>query len=326
MRRREFIAGLGSAAVWPMAAGAQQRTMPVIGYLASESLNDQYRAILAAFNRGLADAGYVDGRNVAFEYRWAESDIDRLPALALELVQRRVDLIVTVGTPATFAAKAATTTIPILFFQGADPVKIGLVASLARPGGNVTGIANLASGLTAKRIQLLHQLVPTATSIAMLANVANVVTPALVAEGQVAARALGINLLIINARSQDEIGAAFTAIVEQRAGALLINADSLFITQVGQLVALTAQNGIPASHEFRLFPAAGGLMSYGTDLLDAHRQLGLYASRILKGDKPADLPVQQPVKFEMVLNLKTAKALGLIISDLLLTTADEVIQ
>jgi putative tryptophan/tyrosine transport system substrate-binding protein len=284
------------------------------------------RPILAAFNRGLAAAAYVDGRNVEFEYRWAESQIDRLPALAAELVHRQVDLIVTVGTPATLAAKAATRTIPVLFFLGGDPVQIGLVASMARPGGNVTGISNLASGLTAKRLELLRQIVPDATSIAMLANSANPVTESLVTEGEAAARALAINLLVVNANSEDEITTAFESLGKRRAGALLVNADSLYITRASQLVALAAHYGIPASYEFRLFPAAGGLLSYGTNLLEAHRQLGIYAARILKGEKPADLPVQFPTKFELVINLKTAKALGLTIPETLLATADEVIQ
>jgi len=325
MRRREFVAGFASvAATWPLAARAQ-KAVPIVGSLSSESNDGVFSEIFMAFRRGLSETGYVEGRNLAFEYRWADSHYDRLPALAGELVRRQVALIATGGTPKTLAAKAATTTIPIVFFQGADPVRAGLVASLARPGGNLTGITNLAAGLEAKRLQMLHELVPAATSVAMLVNPDNPATAGEV-EARTAAQTLGINLLVFKARNEDEIATAFASLVEQRAGALLVKPDSFFIRQADQLVALAARYGIPASYEFRLFTAAGGLMSYGTDFNDAWRQVGIYAGRILKGEKPANLPVQQPVKFEMVLNMKTAKALGLTVPALTVLRADEVIE
>jgi len=322
MKRREFIAGLGGAASWSFGASAQ-RALLKIGYLYSET-QDSARELVGAFQQGLRDMGYVDGRNVTFEYRWGDSHNDRLPALALELVRREVAMIITIGTPATLAAKGATATVPILFFNGADPVRTGLVASLARPGGNVTGITNLAGGLTAKRLELLHALVPATTSIALLRNPDN--NQGSVTEAQTAARTLGIHLLVVNARSGDEIAAAFQSPVVQQAGALLVAADPFYLTQIDQLVALAARHRIPASYEFRLFAAAGGLMSYGTDLLNAHRQIGFYAGRILKGEKPADLPVQQVTKVELVINMKTAKALGIAFPLTLLGRADEVIE
>jgi putative ABC transport system substrate-binding protein len=313
-------------AAWPLAARAQQPAVPVIGFLYSESLDDVTRDIVAAFQQGLADVGYSDGRNVAFEYRLANSHNDQLPALVLELVHRPVALIYAIGTPAALAAKAATATIPIVFFNGSDPVRIGLVASLSRPGGNITGISNLGSGLTAKRLQMLHEVVPATTSMAMLVNPANPVTNYMVTEAQDAAQAIGINLLVVNARSQDEIGTAFSSLLEQGVSALLVSAESLFITQIDKIVELAARYRIPASYEFRVFALAGGLMSYGTDLSDAHRQVGVYAGRILKGEKPAVLPVAQVAKLQLVLNLKTAKALGIDVPTSLLLRADEVIE
>jgi putative tryptophan/tyrosine transport system substrate-binding protein len=326
MRRREFIAGLGGTAAWAMVARAQQPAAPVIGFLYSESLDDVTRDIVAAFQQGLADVGYIDGRNVVFEYRLANSHNDQLPALALELVRRPVDLIYAIGTPAALAAKAVTTTIPIVFFNASDPVRIGLVASLSRPGRNITGISNLGTGLTAKRLQMLHEVVPATMSMAMLVNPANPVTNSAVNEAQNAAQAIGVNLLVVNARSQDEIAAAFSGLFEQRVSALLVSAESLFITQIDKIIALAARYRIPASYEFRVFTIAGGLMSYGTDLRDAHRQAGVYAGRILKGEKPVDLPVAQAAKFQLVLNLKTAKALGIDLPTSILLRADEVIE
>ena len=326
MRRREFIAGLGGAAAWPVAARAQQARMPVIGYLVPEPFTDTWRDTIAAFKRGLADTGNIDGRNVTIELHSANSQNDRLPILARELVGHQVSLIKVEGTPAALAAKAATTTIPIVFNLGADPVQLGLVASMSRPGGNITGITSIGGELTAKRLEMLHQAVPPAKTIAMLANPSNPMTDVLIAEAQTAARALGIDLLVVNARSQDEITSALTILTNQRIGALLVNVDTLYIAQKNQLVALAAYTKIPASYPFRFFPAAGGLMSFGPSVADITRQSGVYAGRILNGEHPANLPVQQPTKFEMVVNLKTAKALGLAVPQSILLRADEVIE
>jgi len=325
MRRREFIAGLGAAPFWPAAVRAQQRA-PTVGYLSSER-PEAFRELLAAFKRGMSDVGYVDGRNVTFEYRWADSHNDQLPKLAAQLVRLPVDVIVTVGTPGALAAKAATSTIPIVFLNGSDPVQIGLVSSLPRPNNNLTGITNIAAGLTAKRLELLHRAVPAATSIALLINPASpTIATGTVTEGQAAARALGINLLIVNGSNGDEIVAVVSSLVEQRAGALLVSADPFYMTQIERLVALTAHYRIPAGYEFRVFAEAGGLMSYGTDILKDHHDIGVITGRVLRGEKPADLPVQQTTKLELVLNAKTAKALGLTIPETLLATADEVIE
>jgi putative tryptophan/tyrosine transport system substrate-binding protein len=279
---------------------------------------------VTAFHRGLSEFGYVDGTNVTIEYRSAEGQFDRLPTLAADFVQRRVAVIVAPdGLLAARAAKAATDTIPVVFIVGNDPVASGLVASLARPSGNVTGLTVLAIGLTAKRLEHLHQLVPAAISIALLVN-----PPAedQKAEGQMAARALGVDLLILNARSKDEIEAAFVSLAKQRVGALLVGANPLFRTQNDQIVALAARYAIPTSYESTLSTTVGGLMSYGTDLADMSRQLGVYTGRILRGEKPSNLPVLQPTKFEFVINLKTAKALGIDVPPALLAQADEVIE
>jgi putative tryptophan/tyrosine transport system substrate-binding protein len=326
MRRREFIVGLAGAAAWPGVARAQQTTIPLVGYLASEQLTDARREILTAFKRGLADAGYIEGRNVIIEYYSADGQNDRLPALARELVRRQVSLIEVAGTPAALAAKAATTTIPIVFNLGSDPVQVGLVASMNQPGGNITGITNIGVELTAKRLEVLHQVVPTTKSIGILTNRTNPIASALIVETQTAARALGINSLVVDASSQEEITAAFAKFADVRVGALLVSADTLFIAQVNQLVALAAYTKIPASYEFRLFPAAGGLMSLGPNLLVTERQSGVYAGRILKGEKPADLPVQQATKFELIINMKTAKSLGLTIPETVLAIANEIIE
>jgi putative ABC transport system substrate-binding protein len=326
MRRREFIAGLAGAVALPLVAWAQQSALPVVGYLNSES-PEPLRSFMAAFQRGLAERGYVVGQNVAIDYRWGEGSNERLPALAAELVRRQVAVIATGGTPAALAAKAATKTIPIVFFNASDPVRMGLVASLARPGGNVTGITNIGSGLISKRLDMLHQLVPAATLIAMLVNPTNVpITEATVTEGRAAAAVLGVDLLIVKGSSREEIAAAFSSAVAQRAGALLAGPDLFFYSHIEYLVALAARYAIPVSWEDRVFTAVGGLMSYGPDQLASYRQLGGLAASVLSGRKPADLPVQQSVKFDMTLNLRTAKELGITVPPSLLVTADEVIE
>jgi putative tryptophan/tyrosine transport system substrate-binding protein len=326
MRRREFIAGLGSAAAWPVVARAQPAAMPVVGFLNAAS-SGPLRQQIAAFHEGLKVSGYVEGQNVAVEYRWAEGQYDRLSALAADLVRRQVSVIVSGGgTPAVLAAKAATTTIPIVFSAGADPVGLGLVASLNRPGGNITGAFQFASGLEAKRLGLLHELVPKITTVAVL------VDPNLSdAEDQLrdvreAAVRLGVQLVIARANTEADFYAAFSTLVQQGAGALLVCTSPFFNGRREQLVVLAARYAVPAIYEWRDFAVAGGLMSYGTGLADAYRQVGVYAGRILKGDKPADLPVVQSTRFEFVINLSTAKALGLTVPETLLATADEVIQ
>jgi ABC-type uncharacterized transport system substrate-binding protein len=283
--------------------------------------------LVAAFRRGLGELGYVEGRTVAIEYRWAEGQHDRLPGLVADLIARRAAVIMATGGGApAFAAKAATTTIPIVFTGGLDPVKAGLVASLSRPSGNATGVVNIEVELTARRFELLRELVPTAALIAVLFNPTNPDAERQVVEVERAAQTLGQQISLFNARSEGEFDAAFAAIVERRAGALFVSGDPLFTSGRARLIALAARYAIPASYSFRDFPLAGGLMSYGADLLDVHRQAGVYAGRILKGEKPADLPVLQPTKFNFVINQKTAKWLGLTVSDKLLVAADEVIE
>jgi putative ABC transport system substrate-binding protein len=326
MKRRMFIAGLGSAAAWPVVAQAKQLTVPVVGYLDAGNL-DRARERFAHVQRGLSDTGYVEGRNLAIEYRHADDHSDRLPSLADDLVRRGVAIIVTLGTAVVFPAKAATKSIPIVFATGTDPVETGLVASLNRPGGNLTGVYNLNTTVVAKRLELLHELVPTATSIAYLVNPTNpVYAEAETRELQVAARTLGVRLLILKASDPSEFEAAFAALGHDKAGGLVASGEALFFRYSGQLVELAARHEVPAIYSFRDNTAAGGLMSYGTDLFGAWRQVGVYTGRILKGEKPADLPVQQVTKLELIINLKTAKALGLTIPETLLATADEVIQ
>ena len=327
MHRRRFIALLAGAIALPCAAAAQQKAMPVIGYLNPTSPGVAAPAT-AAFRQGLSEAGYVEGRNVAIEYRWAEGKYDRLPSLAGELVDRQVAVIVTGGaTPTALAAKAATGTIPIIFVLGSDPVQFGLVQSLARPGGNVTGVTVLDVELVPKAFELLHELVPAAATIAVLVNPNNLLVEAQARGSQIAAHNLGVHLLVLNASSQSEIDAAFTTLVEQRADALLVTGEPLFFgTARDQLIALAARHAVPTIYQFRQLTEAGGLMSYGTSLADAQRISGVYAGRILRGERPADLPVQQSTKVELVVNLKTAEALGLSVPPTILALADEVIE
>jgi len=326
MRRRDFITLLGSAtATSPLAARAQQRAMPVIGFIYPPSL-DKYAPFLAAFRNRLAEAGFVEGRNLAIEFRWAEGRYDQLPALAADLVRRKVRVIVATGVTAALTVKAATTTIPIVFNTGGDPVKFGLVASLNRPGANVTGVASLGKVLVAKQFELLHELVPKAHTFAFLVNPNNAVADLDTSDAQAAASALGQKLLIVKAGSESDIDRAITAVGDQGGSALLMQVDPFLQTRRDQIVALTARHVVPAVYYYRDFAAAGGLMSYGTSLSDALRLVGTYTGRILKGEKPADLPVQQSVKVELVINLKTARALGLEVPMSLLMRVDEVIE
>jgi putative ABC transport system substrate-binding protein len=327
MRRRTFIAGLGSAAAWPLAARAQQPAMPVIGYLGTQSAEDEYKNFTVPFLQGLKEVGYVEGQNVALEYRWAENQLDQLPGLIADLVRRRVTVIAAAGTAAAVAAKAAATTIPIVFSAGGDPVALGLVASLNRPGGNLTGIANLSNELAQKQLQLLRESLPNASVFGVLADLAFPTTTSTLADLQAAARTLGLQLIIENARTDNDLEPAFASFSQQHVGAVLVGpAGTFFSRRTEQLAALAARHALPAMFSFREFALAGGLMSYGSSQGYFYRQLGVYAGRILKGEKPADLPVQQVTKLELVINLKTAKALGLTIPETLLATADEVIQ
>jgi putative ABC transport system substrate-binding protein len=327
MKRREFIAALGGAAAWPVAARAQQQSMPTIGYLSARTFEDSVE-LLANFRRGLAEAGFVEGQNVAIEYRWLEGHNDRIQEMVADLVRRRVAVIVIPNnTGSVLAAKAATQTIPIVFNIGSDPVAIGLVATLSHPGKNLTGVTMQQTAVTAKRLELLHELVPTASPIAMLVNSGN---PRLAEteakEAQKAARALGVDLLVLMASNSNEIDAAFAAIVQQQARALLINSDVFYVFRTDQLVALAARHAIPTSYAFLEQGAAGGLMCYGADLAATQHTIGLYTGRILKGEKPADLPVEQVTKLQLVFNMKTAKALGLTVPLSLLGRADKVIE
>ena len=326
MKRREFITLLGGAASWPLAAGAQQPAMPVIGFLGSE-LPDLYVDRLRAFRQGLNEASFVEGRNVAIEYRWAEGRNDRLPGLADDLVRRRVTVMVATTTPAVLAAKAATTTIPIAFLTGTDPVAMGVVASLNRPGGNMTGVSNLSTEMGAKQLELLHAVIPSATVIALLVNPTDpIIVETLSKDLQTAAHAIQRELLVGSASTEREIDTAFTTLVQRKVGALVVGNDPFFNARPDQLVALAARHAVPAIYPYREFVAAGGLMSYGSSLTDAYRLVGVYAGRILKGEKPADLPVQQSTKVELVLNLKTAKALGIALPISLVGRADEVVE
>jgi putative tryptophan/tyrosine transport system substrate-binding protein len=326
MKRRELLLLLGGAVVAPRALRAQQKAMPIIGYL--DSTSPGFRVpFLAAFRQGLSETGFVEGQNVAIEYRWAEDRYDRLPALAADLVGRKVDVVVAVsGPPEALAVKSATSTIPIVFAMGGDPVELGLVASLARPGRNLTGVSFLNVELMSKRLELLSELVPQARVIALLVNPNNPNTEPMIRDVQEAARAKGVQLPILKASSESEIEAAFATLVQLHAGALVVGADPFFTSRRDQLVALASRDAVPAIYGWRELAAAGGLISYGTSLISVYRQVGIYAGQILKGAKPADLPVQQPTTFELVVNLKTAAALGLTVPPSIIARVDEVIE
>ena len=327
MRRRAFIPLLGgAAAAWPLAARAQQPAMPVIGYLGSGTKESELFR-LSGLRRGLTETGFVENRNFRIEYRWAENQNHRLPELAADLVRSQVAVIVVLGSvPATRAARAATTTIPIVFEFGNDPVRVGLVSSLSRPGGNVTGVTSLNVEVGPKRLELLHELVPTATIIGMLVNPTNPNAETLAGDAQAAGRKLGLQVPVLHASNASEINAAFATLAQLGAGALVIGPDPFLNNSRQQLATLALRYALPAIYEWRDFAVAGGLLSYETSIGDLFRQAGVYTGRILKGEKPDDLPVVQPTKFEMIINLKTAKALGLEIPPKLLALADEVIE
>jgi putative ABC transport system substrate-binding protein len=326
MRRREFITLIGGAAAWPLAAHSQQPAMPVIGFVNAASPQSWARP-LSAFLKGLGEAGFVDGQNVAIEYRWAEGRIERLPEMVADLVHRRVAVIAATTTAAALAAKAATATIPIVFETGGDPIQLGLVSSLSRPGGNLTGVTQLTVGLVSKALELLHELFPKTRIMALLVNPAD----AAIAETETretlsAARTLGLELHVLNASTEQEFDAVLANVPQLRAGGLVIGTSALFTSHSSQLAALAAHHAVPAVYKGHEFAAAGGLMSYGSDITDSYRLAGVYTGRILKGDKPADLPVQQATKVELIINLKTAKALGIDVPNTLVGRADEVIE
>ena len=329
MRRREFIALLGGAAssvTWPLAAGAQQPAMPVIGYLGPES-PAVFASRVRAFRQGLGETGYAEGRNVAIEFRWAEGQHNRLPALAADLVGRQVAVIVAPGgAPGALAAKSATTTIPIVFEMGADPIAIGLVGNLNRPGGNLTGVSSLNVQVTPKRLEILHEAVPTAAEVAVLVNPTSPTADSQLRNLQTAARALGLQLHVLHASTERDFDTVFATLLQLRAGGLVVSSDGFFATHSEQLAALTIRHAVPAIHQSRDFTIAGGLMSYAGSFAESHRQAGVYTGRILKGEKPADLPVQQVTKVELFINLKAANALGITFPLSLLGRADEVIE
>jgi putative ABC transport system substrate-binding protein len=326
MRRREFITLIGgAAATWPLAAFAQT-AMPVVGYLSATS-RDGGEERAAAFRRGLQESGYVEGQNVAIEYRWADEQVDRLPVMAADLVKRHVTVIATGTTPAAQAAQAATTTIPIVFEVGSDPVRLGLVTNLNRPGGNSTGVTSMIVEVAPKRLELLHELLPTVKVMALLVNPDDrALAQAEARETLSAARNRGIELHVLNVRSEGDFDAVFADIKRLRVGGVVIGPGSVFVGSVDKLAALTVRHAVPAIWQFRSFPAAGGLMSYGSDILESYRLAGIYTGRVLKGENPAELPVVQASKFELVINLKTAKALGLTVPNTLIGRADELIE
>jgi putative tryptophan/tyrosine transport system substrate-binding protein len=325
MRRREFLGALGGAAAWPAAARAQQPTMPVIGFLNGAS-PDGYAHMVGAFRQGLKDTGYVEGQNVAIEYRWAEGHYDRLPDLAADLVRRQVSVIAATSTPANLVAKASTSTIPVVFTTGSDPVQLGLVASLNRPGGNVTGVTQLTEEVAPKRVELAHELIPTATVIGLLINPGNSLAETMTAASKTAATTLGLQLNVLHASTETELDNAFSTFLQMRAGALAIGGDAFFNSHDELLAALSIRHSLPSVYQNHEFAEAGGLISYGGSLMDSYRLAGVYTGRILKGDSPADLPVQQSTKVELIINLKTAKALGLTVPLSLLGRADELIE
>jgi putative tryptophan/tyrosine transport system substrate-binding protein len=327
VNRREFISLFGgAAAAWPLAAGAQQPAMPVIGFLSSLSSAAVARPVVA-FLQGLKEAGYVEGQNVAIEYRWADGQYDRLPALAADLVHRQVTVIVSVGgEPPALAAEGATSTIPIVFMVGRDPVRLGLVASVNRPGGNATGVNLFITEMEAKRFGLLHELVPTVTTLGVLMNPKTAEAETQLSEVQAASRTLQQRIEVVNASNEIEIDAAFAALAQSKIGAVLVGADPFFNNRRDLIVSLAARYAIPAIYPLRDFADSGGLVSYGTSLTDAYRQVAIYTGRILKGEKPGEIPIVQPTKFELVINLKTAKTLGLTVPLTLQASADEVIE
>jgi ABC-type uncharacterized transport system substrate-binding protein len=326
MRRRDFMTVLAGAAAYPLAARAQQKAMRVVGYLGSGSSRDAVRPFVVAIRQGLSETGYVEGQNLAIEYRWAEGKYDRLPALAADLVGRNVDLILAPNDALAHAAKGATSTIPIVFVTNGDPVADGLVASLARPGGNLTGMAAMNIELMPKRLELLTELVPQVGAIALLVNLNNAIAERIMRDTAEAARVKGVQLSILKAGTEGEIDAAFSTLVQLHAGALIIATDGFLVSRREQLVALASRHAIPAIYPWRQAVAGGGLISYGISRTAVARELGIYAGKILKGAKPADLPVQQPTKFELFINMKTAKALGLTVPQTLLARADQVIE
>jgi ABC-type uncharacterized transport system substrate-binding protein len=327
MRRREFVALLGgAAAAWPLTARAQQPAMPVIGYMHGGTRDYETLRHADAFRQGLRETGYIEDQNITIEYTWAQDHDERLPGLAADLVRRKATMIAAAGTPAALAAKAATAVIPIVFETAGDPVTLGLVASLNQPGRNVTGVTQLSSELVSKRLGLLHDLIPAAKIIGLLVNPKDPRVGTQSSDMQEAARALGLQIHILNASTEAEIDAAFAGLVQVRAGALIVGTGTFFNVRRKQLVALAARHKVPVIYQYRLFVAAGGLMSYGASLTDSYRLAGVYAGRVLKGEKPADLPVARPTKFELVINLKTANALGLTIAPGVLAIADEVIE
>jgi ABC-type uncharacterized transport system substrate-binding protein len=326
MRRRDFITLVGGVAAWPLAASAQQAAIPVVGFMHASSAQTFTRQ-LAAFLKGLAESGYVDGRNVAVEYRWAEGQNDRLPAMAADLVRRQVAVIAATTTPAALAAKAATTTIPIIFELGSDPVELGLVASLSRPGGNVTGVTQSNIEVAPKRLELLHELLPTVRVMALLVDPtdpANANTT--VSKVSAAAQTFGLQLHVLNASNESDFAAVFAKLSQLGAGGLVIGGGAFFTSHGKQLAALTVRHAVPTAFEYREFTAAGGLMSYGSDNTEAYRLTGIYTGRILRGDKPAELPVQQATKVELYVNLKTAKALGISVPPSMQARANEMIE